>query len=461
MNDVLRQSACELRKLLSSKEISAVELLRVHLEHIEQVNPTVNAIVTECFEQALENAASLDESGDLGKPLAGLPIAHKDLVSTKGILTTQGSPLYKDHIPAHNDYIIDRMQAAGAITIGKTNVPEFGAGSHTFNRVFGPSHNPYDLGRTCGGSSGGAAVSLATRMTALADGSDLGGSLRNPAAFCNVIGFRPTNNVLPPTLEGDHALNLASLGPMARWVADVELLFHVLAPNAPTLAEKHANLNSMDSLRIAFSENFGHLPVVPEIKQAVRDFATLLAANGATVVEATPDLSKSREIFHTVRGLSFRRRYDALSPAEKVELKPTILWNIAKGQSIDDAQMRHVQDMRKQLVAEVDSFFTANDYDLLVGPTTQVLPFPIPVEWPREVDGVPMDTYIDWMESCSLITTTECPALSLPCGFIDGLPVGMQLIARRHDDMFLLRAARLIEAVASSADVLPSFLCGD
>lgn len=453
------RDARSMQSLLRERQISAVELLITHIEHIEHINPKVNAIVTECFDKALNQAGALDASGEFDKPLAGLPIAHKDLVSTKDLRTTFGSTLYRDHIPDKNDYIIDRMQQGGAITIGKTNVPEFGAGSHTFNRVFGPSRNPYDLDRTCGGSSGGAAVALATRMTALADGSDLGGSLRNPGAFCNVIGFRPTNNLLPPTLDGDHAMNLAALGPMARSVDDVALLFGVLLNESSGPFHEAIDPLQLSELRVAVTEDFGILPVVPEIKTRIREFAVWLESTGATVEDATPDLADSREIFQTIRGLSFRRRYDDFSEQQKTELKPTILWNVAKGRSITDEQVTRVQSMRHKLATQIARFF--DTYDFLVGPTTQVLPFPIPVEWIREIDGVQMDTYIDWMESCSLITTTECPAMSLPGGFAEGLPVGIQLIARRHEDLRLLQFAKAVEADFSSAATLPQLVCGD
>ena len=444
---------------MTTKEISAVELLQAHIQHIEAVDPQVNAIVTRCFDKAMNNAKDLDSGGNLNLLLAGLPIPHKDLVSTKGIRTTFGSPLYAEHVPDQNDYIIERMLAAGAISIGKTNVPEFGAGSHTFNRVFGPARNPYDLERTCGGSSGGAAVALATRMTALADGSDLGGSLRNPGAFCNVIGFRPTNNVLPPNLTSDLSLNLASLGPMARTVDDVALLFEAMTATHHNPDFTRVEPQSLTNCQIAFTEDFGGLPVEPKIKRKVQEVATTLAEAGATVTEATIDLAGAREIFHALRGWSFKNRYDNLTPWQKVELKPTILWNLAYGQALTADDMNKVQGQRDELRHRTTKFFES--YDLLIGPTTQVLPFPIPIDWIREIEGVQMNTYIDWMESCSWITTTECPALSMPAGFIDGLPVGVQLIGPHGTDHALLRLAKAIEPLVSSANVLPDFLCGD
>ncbi|MCY4130584.1 MAG: amidase family protein [Gammaproteobacteria bacterium] len=459
MNELLLKDAHEIRELLSAHTVSAVELLSAHIDHIEVVNKQVNAIITTCFDEAMDRAKAIDEIDGEAGLLTGIPIPHKDLVATKNLRTTYGSTLFREHVPTTNDYIIDRIQRAGAITIGKTNVPEFGAGSHTFNRVFGPTKNPYNLERTCGGSSGGAAVALAMRMAVIADGSDLGGSLRNPASFCNVIGFRPTNNVLPPSLAGDHSRNLSSLGPMARNVDSVSLLFDVLRTDQPTPVSPRLEPISLEGLRIAFTEDFGGLPVVPEIRTVVRDVAAKLEDAGARVEEEAPDLAGARDIFQTLRGVSFRNRYDAFNPREKTELKPTILWNVALGLAIDDEDLRRTEIERTALRDRVETFFKR--YDLLVGPTTQVLPFPIPIDWIREIEGVQMNTYIDWMESCSWVTTTECPALSMPAGFADGLPVGVQLISKRASDSRLLRIAKSIESVVSSAAVLPEILCGD
>lgn len=459
INELVCKSAVELRTLIASKQISCHDVVKAHVDHIERFNGEVNAVVTECFEQGLAEALSQDKAGTVKGPLAGIPIAHKDLVNTRGLRTTYGSVLHRDHIPEGNDYIIDRIQAAGGITIGKTNVPEFGAGSHTYNRVFGASRNPYDLSRTCGGSSGGAAVTLAMRMQPVADGSDLGGSLRNPGAFCNVIGFRPSNNLLPPRLEADNSSNLAALGPMARVVDDVALLFDVLTDTSSSRSEQ-LNPIDLEDLRIAYTTDFGCLPVDPEIKHQIEQVAQILSNHKAEVSEDTPDLSGAREVFQTLRAMSFRYRYDLYSAKQKTELKPTILWNLIAGLALTDEDVQRAQSLRLEIKQRVKEFF--ENYDLLVGPTTQVLPFPIPVEWPREIEGTPMHTYIDWMESCSLITTTECPALSMPAGFSSsGLPIGAQLVAAHGQDQRLLGFAKAVETLISSAATLPPILCGD
>lgn len=447
-----------MRALLQSKQISCTELVGAHIQHIEDIDKHINAIVSECFEQAMDTARRYDESDSPRGALFGLPIAHKDLVATKDLRTTYGSVLFRDHVPTANDYIIDRMQAAGVITIGKTNVPEFGAGSHTFNRVFGPSHNPYDLDRTCGGSSGGAAAALAARMIPIADGSDLGGSLRNPAAFCNVIGFRPTNNLLPPSLSGDLANNLAALGPMGRCIDDVWLLFNAMLNRSEPEHISPIEPLSLKGLRVAYSCDLGGLPAQPAIKNTVNQLASALEKEGAIVGNDIMDLSTSRQIFQTIRGMSFLRRYGPMSKTEKVQLKPTILWNVALGESLTDEDINQAHRNRLELRQRVSDFF--QKYDLLLTLTTQVLPFELPIDWIREIEGVAMDTYIDWMESCSWITTTESPSLSLPAGFISNLPVGVQLVGPHGQDKGLLQISKSVETLVSSATEMPP-LCGD
>ncbi len=461
MTDPCFLSATELRRLIGEREISCREVLDAHIARIEAVDPALNAIITKTFDLAGQRADALDADSASHGPLAGLPIAHKDLLATQGIRTTFGSPLFADHVPDADALIATRMRNAGAVTVGKTNVPEFGAGSQTFNRVFGATRNPYDTGRTCGGSSGGAAAALAARLLPIADGSDTGGSLRNPAAFCNVIGFRPSPGRVP-FWPGDPWSDLSTAGPMARTVDDVALLFSVLAgpdPRVPNcLAEPggvFAEIDALDlsQLRIAVSEDFG-LPVESPVRAAIAALRQVLSDAGATIIDATPDLSDARRIFHILRATGFRRRFGPMTAAQRAELKDTIQWNLAAGLDLTVADYDWVYPARAALVARVGDFFA--DVDLLIGPTTQVLPFPIETDWLREVDGQPMATYIEWMESCSLITVTCSPALSLPAGFSDGLPVGAQLIAPLRADRFLLRAAKAVEAVTGYAATVPA-----
>ena len=459
-DDVCFRTATELRALIASAELSCREVVDAHIARIEAVDPALNAVVTRSFELAQEQAESLDRQGNSELPLAGLPIAHKDLVATRGIRTTYGSPLYADHVPTVDDLIVRRMRAAGAVTVGKTNAPEFGAGSHTFNRVFGATRNPYDPGKTCGGSSGGAAVALAARLIPLADGSDTGGSLRNPAAFCNVIGFRPSPGRVP---GGDPWSDLSTAGPMARNVDDLALLFSVLAgpeprfPNVlPEPGSSFAKVEPLElkGLKVAVTEDFGCLPVQDAVRRCIRELGERLQEAGAEVVEAAPDLTGARRIFHILRATGFRRRFGPLPAADKAELKDTILWNLKAGEELTLADYDWVYPARAALVARVGDFFGV--HDLLVGPTTQVLPFAIETDWVRDVEGHRMTTYIEWMESCSLITVTCCPALSLPAGFSgDGLPVGAQLIGPLRGDAWVLRAAKAIESITGFAERLP------
>ena len=451
--------ATELRSLIGSRAVSCREVLEAHIARIEAVNPALNAIVTKTYERARRQADELDANRSAHGPLAGLPVAHKDLVATRGVRTTYGSPLYADHVPSEDDRIVRRMRCAGAVMVGKTNTPEFGAGSQTFNRVFGVTRNPYDPAKTCGGSSGGAAAALAARMLPIADGSDTGGSLRNPAAFCNVVGFRPSPGRIP---HGDPWNDLSTPGPMARTVDDVALLFSALAgPDArvphclPDPGSAFAAVAPMDlaTLRVALSEDLGGLPVQQPVREVLRELGDALARAGARVVAAAPPMDDARRIFHILRATGFRRRFGAMTATQQAQLKDTIYWNLDAGNALRNADYDWVFPARARLVARVAAFF--EDVDLLVCPATQVMPFDVRTAWVREIEGRRMSTYIEWMEACSWITVTGCPALSLPAGFRDGLPVGAQLVAPLRADKLLLQAAKAIEAITGYAAKMP------
>ena len=455
-------SAVAQRQLLDAGEISALQLLDAHIDRIERHDGVLNAVVTRCFEEAREVAATRPLHG----PLAGLPIAHKDLVPTQGLRTTYGSLLHVDNVPTEDALVVARIKAAGAVTIGKTNTPEFGAGSQTFNRVFGATRNPYDVSRTCGGSSGGAAVALAARFLPIADGSDTGGSLRNPAAFCNVVGFRPSPGRVPAT-AGSAVSDLSTPGPMARSVDDAALLFSVIAGphdrSAGVLTEpgetfRRVTPAQLRNLRVALTEDFGGLPVQPEVRKVVRAVAAKMEAAGARVVQACPDLKDATRIFHVLRAARFRARFGDLPEDERAELKDTIIWNTEAGEALTPADEDWAVLARSALVARVAEFF--QHVDVLLGPTTQVLPFDVETEWVREIEGQRMRTYIEWMQSCSWITVTCCPALSLPGGFASGLPVGVQLVAPMRRDGFLLSVAKAVEAVTGYARIAPDLASG-
>lgn len=467
MNEMCNFSAVELARMLAARKVSCVEVMDAHLAQIDVVNPRLNAIVTLDASRARETAEQHDanHSRDSLPPLWGLPTAHKDLVSTRGMRTTFGSTLFADNVPDKDDLIVERIRAAGAIAVGKTNTPEFGAGSQTFNRVFGATRNPYDPTRTCGGSSGGAAVTLAARMLPLADGSDLGGSLRNPASFCNVLGLRPTPGRVPsyPTLNP--WADMSVLGPMARSVDDIALFLSVLVGDDPRVPIAFTDPGSafypvtpldLRGARIALTADFG-LPVARVIKARIETTGALLQSLGACVELDCPDLSGATEAFHVLRANGFRERFAGLPTKSRAELKDTIRWNLAAGEALTVADLDRAWAARRAVYDRVAQFFTG--YDFLIGPTTQVLPFDVDQPYPTDIDGTPMRDYLEWMQSCARLTVTSCPALSLPAGFSDeGLPIGMQIVAPVRAEARLLAFAKSVEAATHHAATLPQLL---
>src|SRR5215468_5597229 len=448
--------AIEVARLIQLKKLSAREALAEHLKQIERVNPKVNAIVTLVAEMAADAAAKADEmqvrKEKLG-PLHGLPVAHKDLMETRGIRTTFGSPLYKDNVPTEDDIVVERMRRAGAITIGKTNTPEFGAGSQTFNKVFGATLNPYDLTKTCGGSSGGAAVALACGMVPLADGSDLGGSLRNPANFCNVVGFRTAPGRVPVYPVRDVWSPFSVEGPMARTVQDVALFLSVLAgpdrrvpisiaePGSIFLQPLERDFRGM---RIAWNRDFGGLPVDPRVTAAIDAQRHVFTALGCSIEDGSPDFSDADEIFNTWRAWRFELRYGELLQTHRHLMKDTVIWNTEAGQHITGPQLARVESKRTELYQRVREFMET--YEFMICPVNQVPPFDVQQRYITEINGVQMETYIDWMRSCYFITVTGLPAISVPCGFTpEGLPVGVQIVGRHQDELGVLQLAYAFE----------------
>ena len=453
-SDLCFTSAIELATMIRAKKVSAREVMQAHLAQIERVNPTVNAVVTLVAEKALADAAAADDDLARGKvrgPLHGLPIAHKDLVATKGIRTTQGSPFYRDFIPTADAPLITVIHDGGAITLGKTNTPEFGAGSHTFNTVFGATKNPYDLTRTCGGSSGGAAVGLACGMFPIADGSDTGGSLRNPAAFCNVVGFRPSPGRV--SASGASWSPLSTGGPMARSVADVALFLSVLARpdrrNPLALTDDPTRFagrldRSFKGTRIALYKDLGGIPFEPEIRRVIGDAPRVFESLGCAVEEAEPDFAGVDEAFPTLRHLSYHARYAPLAKQRPEWIKDTIQWEIAEAERQTAADVAHASALQDQLYAKVEQFFSR--YDFFVLPVTQVEPFDITIAYPTTVAGEAMKTYIDWMRSCWYVTFMGTPAISVPAGFTSSnRPVGLQIVGRHRDDWGVLQIAHAFE----------------
>lgn len=447
-------SAVELAARIRTKQVSARDVMAAHLKQIERVNPKVNAIVTLAADRAMADAARADEQlarGEAVGPLHGLPVAHKDLVDTAGIRTTYGSLFYRDHVPTKDALLVSRIRAAGAVTLGKTNAPEFGAGSQTFNRVFGATLNPYDVTKTCGGSSGGAAVALACGMVPIADGSDTGGSLRNPAAFCNIVGFRTTpGRVLRPDGEWSP---LTVSGPMARSVADVALFLSAIAgpdPRSPiSLPEDGARFRGplgrdFKGARVAWWRGLGGIPFEPEIRGVVDANRKVFEGLGCIVEEAEPDFTGVDEAFPTLRYVSNHPGYAPLVRERADWVKDTIQFEVREAERRTGADVGRALECQSHLYLQCREFFERYDYFVL--PVTQVAPFDVTVPYPTQINGTPMGTYIDWMRACWYVSFMSNPAISVPGGFTaGGLPVGLQIVGRFRDDWSVLQMAHAFE----------------
>jgi amidase len=467
MSDLCFLTAVELADRIRRREVSVTEVVRAHLGQIERVNPAVNAIVTLTAERALDEASRKDAElarGAAGGPLFGLPVAHKDLVPTRGIRTTFGSPIYRDNVPSLDGLIIERLRAAGAITLGKTNTPEFGAGSQTFNEVFGRTVNPYDRSKTCGGSSGGAAVALACGMVPIADGSDTGGSLRNPAAFCNVVGLRTSPGRVPVWPREMAWSALSVQGPMARTVADAALLLSAIAgpdPRAPIAIVEPGDRfrrpldRDFRGVRVAWSRDLGGLPVDRRVIATLEPHRKVLESLGCAVDETQPDLHDAREIFQALRAFAFATRYGPMLAEHRHQIKDTVIWNTEQGLKLTARELGETEVKRTALYHRVREFMER--YEFLVLPATQVPPFDVTQPYVTEIEGMALPTYIDWMRACSDITVTGLPAISVPGGFTaDGLPVGLQIVGRHQDDWGVLQLAHAFEQATGFGRRRPS-----
>ncbi|WP_395656053.1 amidase [Nocardioides sp.] len=456
VDSTARDQAAAVRR----REVSARELLDLHLARIGERNPELNAIVSLDEERAREGAAAADErlaSGAEVGPLHGLPFAFKDTHDVAGWRTTYGSPLYADHVPDRDDLVVERVRRAGVVVIGKTNVPEFAAGSHTFNRVFGLTRNPVDPRRSAGGSSGGAACALAAGMVPLADGSDMGGSLRNPASFCGVVGLRPSLGRVPQWPSANQWETTSVAGPMARNAGDLALLLSVLAgpdPRAPQALGDPGSafappvVGSLAGLRVALSVDLGGaFEVDEEVAAVVSSAAPVLAAAGASVDAAHPVLTEAEDTFRTLRAWHFQATFGDELRAHPDAFKPALADNIRAGEGLTGADVARGFAQRTALSERMREFFGPGGYDVLVLPVSQVPPFPADQEYPTSINGRPMETYLDWMRSAYFITVTGCPAISVPFGrTAAGLPVGLQLVAAHGRDRFLLEVAAAVEA---------------
>jgi amidase len=453
---LIRSTACDIVDQLNSGDVTPLDLLDALEKRIAEVDGKTNALPTLCFDRARSHAKALMQkpSGERGL-LAGLPIPIKDLTNVAGVRTTQGSPIYKDNIPADSDILVELLESNGGVVYAKSNTPEFGAGANTFNEVFGPTRNPWDLSRSAAGSSGGAAVALATGTAWLAHGSDMGGSLRNPASFCGIAGLRPSIGRVPHTPVAKIDRNLGVQGPMARNVEDLALFLDAMSgehpadplslPRLPT-SFLSATRSPRKPKRVAYSPDLGITPVDPEIAAITRNAAARFAEAGVIVEEAHPDLREAHECFHVLRAFDFAISKAALLREKREHLKPEVIWNIEEGLKLSVEQLERAEAQRVAMTNRTFEFFKT--YDLLLTPATIVPPFPIENRYVSECAGKKFDNYVEWLGIVYAITLACCPALSLPCGFtVSGLPVGLQMVAPSRGEAALLAGARVLEDI--------------
>jgi len=469
-DEICFMRAVDMLAAIRAKKLSAREVMQAHLKQINSVNGKVNAMVTLVpEEQLMAQAAAADEALANGKwlgPLHGLPVAVKDLHETKGIRTTYGSPLHKNNVPGFDCRVVQREKEAGAIVVGKSNVPEFGLGSQTFNPVFGATRNPYDLTKTCGGSTGGSSVAVACGMAPLADGSDTGGSLRNPPNFCNVVGIRTSpgrvSNV--PTNLGWFTLSVA--GPVARNVTDCAYFLSVLAgfdhhspisidQTGAQFAQPLGN-RSFQGVRVAMFKDMG-LPWEPEVKSAVQAQRKVFESLGCIVEDAEPDFSDANECFVAWRHWSNELAFGDLLAAQGGQLNEYIHWHVEEGRKLTGPYLSRVEVKRTALFQRLCGF--KGEYDFFVLPVNQVLPFDVNTHYPTEIAGVKMENYIAWMKSAYYISAAGNPAMSVPCAFsAGGLPIGMQIVGRHHDDWGVLQLGYAFEQATNIGKRRPAIV---
>jgi amidase len=462
--DLVRETACTIVDKLKTGDVTPLDLLDVLEQRISEVDGKVNALPILCFDRARDRAKALMKkpASERG-PLAGLPVPIKDLTAVAGVRTTEGSPIYKERIAERSDILVEHLEQNGAVIYAKSNTPEFGAGANTFNEVFGATLNPWDTAKSAAGSSGGAAVALATGMAWLAHGTDLGGSLRNPASFCGVVGLRPSIGRVArmPKFSIDNTTTVH--GPMARNVEDLALLLDAMSgehpgdplslPKLPTSFLSAAGFGNKPK-RVAYSPDLGITPVDPEVAAITRKAAARFAEAGAIVEEAHPDLSEAHECFHVLRAFHFAITKAELLRTKRDQLKPEVIWNAEEGLKLTVERITRAQAQRLAMTERTLKFFET--YDLLLSPATIVPPFPIGNRYVAECGGKTFGNYIEWLGIAYAITLTCCPAMSLPCGFTaSGLPVGLQIVAPPRGEAPLLAGAKVLEDILGLRGTTP------
>ncbi|MFD1361916.1 amidase [Lentibacillus salinarum] len=461
------ETARSLAKAIRQREVSALEVMQAHLEQIKKINQDVNAIVSLDEQHALKEAKKADELLSQGTgvgPFHGLPIAIKDTHNANGFPMTSGSLALLENISREDDLHVQRIKQAGAIIIGKTNVPEFGAGAHTFNKVFGATKNPFTLRHTAGGSSGGAAAAVATGMLPFADGSDMGGSCRFPAAFNNVVGLRPSPGRVPTYPKPALYSTLLTQGPITRDTEDAAFMLSVMSgpdDRSPISINQPSDyfLQPLDDdirgLRVAWSADFdGTLPVDSNVRENIEQQINVFKDLGCHVKEACPDFTEADEVFHILRAWEIEMSNRELVERYQRVIKPSFIWNFNKGQELKGIEIGTAERLRNELYHRMRVFF--QDFDVLLLPVSQVPPFDVELEYPTEIDGVKMENYIDWMRSCYYISALGNPALSVPSGFTSkGLPLGLQIVGPHRADYEVLRIGHAFEQATNYAKRRP------
>jgi amidase len=455
-DELIEKSACEVVDLLKNGDLTPADLLDSLEARIAAVEGDVNALPTLCFERAREHAAAAEKLAPKDRgPLAGLPVPIKDLADVAGVRSTNGSPIFADNVPHTSDILVEHLETNGGIVYAKSNTPEFGAGANTFNEVFGKTLNPWNTSRSAAGSSGGAAVALATGMAWVAHGSDMGGSLRNPASFCGVCGMRPSPGRVATSRLSQLDGNLGQEGPMARNVEDLALLFDAMVGEEPLdpVSLPHDGTSYLDAARsgwkparVAVSRDLGITPVDPEVAAIVEKAARRFEEAGVIVEEAHPDLAEAHECFQTLRALSFAQSMKPLLDNHRDLLKPEVIWNIEKGLKLSAADIIRATQQRADMFHRTHDFFRT--YDLLLCPATIVSPYPVDNRYVAECNGHKFDNYVEWLAIVYAITNVCCPAISIPAGFTaDELPVGIQVVAPVRAEARLLAGAKVLEDI--------------
>jgi amidase len=459
MHELIAKTACEIVALLRERQITPRDCLDALEARIADVDPKINALPTLCFDRARERAKAAVEQG----PLHGLPIPIKDLADVAGVRSTQGSPIFADHVPDQSDVLVKHLESRGAIVYAKSNTPEFGAGANTFNEVFGRTLNPWNMSRSAAGSSGGAAAALATGMAWVAHGSDMGGSLRNPASFCSVVGMRPSPGRVAASVSSKVDSTLGVEGPMARNVEDLALLFDAMVGEEPEdplslpsegQSFRTATQSGNRPKRVAISRDLGITPVDPEVADIVVAAARRFEDAGVIVEEAHPDLAEAHECFQVLRALSFATGLRDLLARHRDKLKPEVIWNVEKGLALSGEEIARAEAQRAAMFQRTRQFFER--YDLLLCPATIVAPFPIEQRYLAECDGHRFNNYVEWLAIAYAITLVCCPAISIPAGFTrENLPVGIQIVAPCRAEGRLLAGAKLLEDILGLAKMTP------